>query len=346
MIDKDLTDLIDRMLNGSGLISNIRAAEGMNGGKNNRLYKLTLQDGKKYVLKRYFKHINDPRNRQKTESLFYEYAEKIKIINISKLIYADSMANASLFEYVDGIKISPSLVSKEDIQMAIEFVNNLNFSLHKFESKNLPIASEACFSINDHLELINSRVTRLYEIKNQYSNEILTKIIEEILTCWKKIRQDIVLKVNAEGLNIYSQLLFDDKCISPSDFGFHNAIKKADGSVIFIDFEYAGWDDPAKLVGDFFAQIEVPIPENYVHVFIDSVASNYSNQKEFKFRANLLMPAYQIKWCCIALNFLIPENLERRIFSNASISANDYLHGQLQKAKLILGKLNKNYELH
>ena len=42
-----------------------------------------------------------------------------------------------------------------------------------------------------------------------------------------------------------------DKCLSPSDFGFHNVIVEKDKILRFIDFEYAGWDDPAKMVSDF-----------------------------------------------------------------------------------------------
>ena len=37
------------------------------------------------------------------------------------------------------------------------------------------------------------------------------------------------------------------RCVSPSDFGFHNALVGPDGRAVFLDFEYAGWDDPAKL---------------------------------------------------------------------------------------------------
>ena len=41
--------------------------------------------------------------------------------------------------------------------------------------------------------------------------------------------------------------------MSPSDFGFHNVIKK-DDFLYFIDFEYAGLDDPVKLICDFYCQ--------------------------------------------------------------------------------------------
>src|SRR5690606_1492036 len=41
------------------------------------------------------------------------------------------------------------------------------------------------------------------------------------------------------------------RLLSPSDFGFHNMLRRDDGSLAFIDFEYFGWDDPAKLAADF-----------------------------------------------------------------------------------------------
>ena len=51
-----------------------------------------------------------------------------------------------------------------------------------------------------------------------------------------------------------------DRCLSPSDFGFHNALAQGE-TVRFIDFEYAGWDDPAKTVCDFFHHPGVPVPD-------------------------------------------------------------------------------------
>ena len=42
-------------------------------------------------------------------------------------------------------------------------------------------------------------------------------------------------------------------CISASDFGLHNAIMTERG-IVFFDFEFAGWDDPAKAIVDFLLQ--------------------------------------------------------------------------------------------
>src|SRR6185503_11886129 len=61
----------------------------------------------------------------------------------------------------------------------------------------------------------------------------------------------IATRGNSSNLNLQPRL-------SPSDFGYHNAVLADDETVRFFDFEYAGWDDPAKLVCDFFNQVEVP----------------------------------------------------------------------------------------
>jgi len=41
--------------------------------------------------------------------------------------------------------------------------------------------------------------------------------------------------------------------LSPSDFGSHNILKK-DGSLIFFDFEYSGYDSGVNLLGDTLTQ--------------------------------------------------------------------------------------------
>ena len=46
-----------------------------------------------------------------------------------------------------------------------------------------------------------------------------------------------------------------ERTLSPSDFGFHNALKRSDGRIVFLDFEYFGWDDPAKMTAEELARV-------------------------------------------------------------------------------------------
>ena len=54
-----------------------------------------------------------------------------------------------------------------------------------------------------------------------------------------------------------------ERCLSPSDFGFHNAICDVNGVYHFVDFEYFGWDDPAKMICDFILHPGMDLPNKY-----------------------------------------------------------------------------------
>ena len=54
--------------------------------------------------------------------------------------------------------------------------------------------------------------------------------------------------------------------LSPSDFGFHNILSHHN-NLYYIDFEYAGWDDPYKLIADFILNPDYKIPIKYQNIF-------------------------------------------------------------------------------
>ena len=56
----------------------------------------------------------------------------------------------------------------------------------------------------------------------------------------------------------------EERCISPSDFGLHNAIRTA-ADIRFIDFEFAGWDDPAKALVNFIFSLVFQFQESHQH---------------------------------------------------------------------------------
>ena len=335
------------MLKEAQLDGEIDALEILNGGRNNQTYKLFLRNGNRYVVKKYFQHTDDLRDRQNSEFLFSTYANKICPGNVAKVYCRDQSIKATLFEFIEGDAIAPWGVGITEINCAINFINALNPLSLKSDAIDLPIASEACFSVKEHLDLVESRVGALQAVISKDLDQESSKFISELSRFWNSLKELIILEAKASGIDINSKIAFEDRCISPSDFGFHNAIKDQHKNIRFIDFEYAGWDDPAKLVGDFFAQLAVPVPEKFSEKFIESIASNFSDYQGFKTRAKLLMPAYQIKWCCIALNVFLPAHLSRRQFSNPLLDVSSLKAEQLAKAKTLLTKLQKkNYELH
>jgi hypothetical protein len=131
-------------------------------------------------------------------------------------------------------------------------------------------------------------------------------------------------------------------CLSPSDFGFHNAL--VDGPRIgFLDFEYAGRDDPAKLVCDFFAQPELPAPQALFEPFVTRLVSSLGLNAQDAARCHALRAAYRVKWACILLNEFLPHDAARRAFATAA-PVTEYRTQQLARAGAQLAAIDTEGE--
>ena len=131
----------------------------------------------------------------------------------------------------------------------------------------------------------------------------------------------------------------EDRCLSPSDFGFHNALEESSGRLRFFDFEYAGWDDPAKTVCDFFCQPALPVPREHLPDFLDAVTEAVEDADSVRRRVRLLMPVYYLKWVTIMLNVFLPVGLRRRGFAQPEMDVERHKVEQLDKVRWALTDL-------
>lgn len=314
----------------------------MQGGRNNRIFFVVYDNGTKILLKSYFQHPLDKRNRLKTEYDFMNYAWNNKIRCLPKPIAADFNNNLGIYEFIEGQKLSFSEINKKKLKQALDFFIEINKHKNTLEAKNLPIASEACFSIKEHLNNVENRINKLKNIKN--NSEIDYKALSFVQNDLSKAWQEALLHarecINSYELDHDKYILEKDRCISPSDFGFHNALLNNDNKLIFIDFEYSGWDDPAKMVCDFFCQPEVPVQRKYFDYFAETVVVDTSYPKNFRNRIKVLLPVYKIKWCCILLNEFLNAGSDRRNFAYGKSDLNQRKINQLGKTKEYLNAFN------
>lgn len=307
--------------------------EDLDGGRNNRVYKI-ICDSQCFLLKSYFWHENDKRDRLGSEFRFLEYAWSRNIRSIAQPIFSDDLNRLALYSFLPGEKIKSEDVTDDSVDQAFNFISLLNQNRENEISNSLPNASEANFSFENHIETIEKRISKLTEIqRTSYIDvEALEFLNEEVIPKWIAIKRLIFASTEKLKFNLKEELEIQNRILSPSDFGFHNAIRNSDKVFHFVDFEYAGWDDPAKLVGDFFNQVEIPISSIYFDKILNKVSKLVKDEEKIKERIKLLLPLFSVKWIVIVLNYFLKIHKERRDFSGIQ----ETKQKQLEKAKDIL----------
>lgn len=305
------------------------------GAANNRVFRVDLGEFQ-VLLKAYFHHEDDPRDRLGAEFSFCNFAWENSIDCLPRPLACDPKNHLGLYEFIKGRRIGPSEVTEERVREALAFYQQLNRNKESSVSRSLPNASESCFSITAHLECVDRRIQGLKNAGpfSRSDDGFMDLVQKDLPQTWSRILDSVHRGVRELGLDPHQEAAKTDRCLSPSDFGFHNALLTEEGRLRFIDFEYAGWDDPAKMVCDFFCQPAVPVPMSCYEAFAEGVFSGFSNPEMHRKRTALLMPVYRVKWCCILLNEFLPVGKARRSFawgnqSNVEIREKD----QLDKAR-------------
>ena len=91
MSPANLIEEIRKSLDANNILDKLTEIKVLKGGKNNQTYKVDLRTGASYVVKKYFKHPHDLRNRQNAEFLFTTYANKVASNFVPRVLFSDAM---------------------------------------------------------------------------------------------------------------------------------------------------------------------------------------------------------------------------------------------------------------
>ena len=311
------------------------------GGANNRVYRVSGTQPPA-LLKAYFRGPGDSRDRLGAEFGFLRFASDRGITGIPRAFACDPAAGVGLYEFVGGRLVRAQDVGEPEVRRAAAFVEDVNRGRHEPAARRLPTASEACFALREHLECVERRVDRLTGVSGATPLERRAKeLVEDALVpTWRSVRATAEARSASLGVSLDALLPSERRCISPSDFGFHNALVSAGGELTFLDFEYAGWDDPAKLICDFFCQVAVPVGGEHLPAFAQRVIAAVGGDESDLARAELLLPVYRVKWCCIQLNDFTAAGRERRRFALGEADDSERQSNQLDDAALALRSLS------
>jgi len=294
-------------------------------GRNSQVFYIESTNDKKFIVKKYYFDPTDKRNRAKTEYDFLLYLEKNNINNVARPICLDDKKHMTIISFLPGKM--PKSSNQDLINMCGNFIKEINQNRFKKYASRLPFASESQDSIISHIKTIEERLQILYLFSKEnenwkYVNSFVEKnLIKTFNSLYRKVQKNF-----SEEL-ITRNLSKEFKILSPSDFGLRNTLFENE-NLYFLDFEYAGWDDPAKLACDFTCQPDVPIRTKESNAFINSFMTWYDFFEDLKSRYILLLPFYRLKWCGIMLNEFTSGGEKRRKHAKGQVD----LKGQFEKS--------------
>ena len=299
--------------------------ERIRAGRNSEVHRISSPNGQ-WVLKKYHQHHSDKRDRLGTEFGFLTYSEKRGVSVVARPLGMDQSLNWALYTFLPGRR--PTAISPRHISQAVDFIKTINLFRNASDALVLPMAADACLSWQAHMELAESRIDRLLALqpKQELEMEAHQFVKEQLQPKWLRLKSSLMQVLASSETKLSKK----DRIISPSDFGFHNVLE-SQGELFFLDFEYAGWDDPAKLICDFICQPELPVTQSQCKQFMEELLSELPQPDKVKNRVELLLPVHRLKWSCILLNEFRLEDRNRRI--HAGVGSEGLLADQLGKAK-------------
>lgn len=271
------------------------------GGRNNRIFKLCGPSGSA-ALKVYYRGAGDRRDRFAAERDFYAIAGS-RGVAAPQLLASDQHLGVSLLNWIDGAPIAASIES-HDVSAAARFLVGVNEPVPA--DRDAPLAaSEACFSISDHMELLHGRIAKLSDATRKsppLRDFVDATLLPFVARARRKLEADDRSEFRSSGWR---------SILSPGDFGLHNALRDKSGRVVFFDFEYSGWDDPVKTVADVFLQPEKPVPWSFLPGFCAQLQA-WPGLDE---RVRIWLPFFAAKWALILVGPAARDAAERRRFA-------------------------------
>lgn len=311
----------------SQLGASVRTLVRLQGGINNRVYRCS--DGnQRWVIKGYAPIQAGQRDRMQAEVDFLRFAAQAAPSFTPELLQVDPERRCVVLEHLEGEAFPEGLApTKAAVGEAVEFFRQLNAEPLLARKSILLDAAEGFLSLREHLGNVRQRLegmgcAHLEAAIRPQAETLLQQLHNEFAHTEERTNSLIDQGMVADAIAP------EERCVSPSDFGFHNAIRTATG-IRFIDFEFAGWDDPGKTLVDFIFQPRVPVPEESSALLI---ALHPDQSNEVRIRYTALKPILRIKWLCIMLAVLQPGRLTQMLQVNSGLNSSRLVLERLRSA--------------
>src|SRR6202050_4080632 len=266
--------------------------------------------------------------------------EHYQIDTVPHVVAVDSESGFALLSWIDGRDVVD--IDEGDIDAAVAFLTAIHRLRATPWAAKQPLASEACLSGTAIVRQINSRLDRLMRLSDE--PELIDFLDRSLPPEIARASGEARALAAAAGLDFGAELPQEWRSLVPSDFGFHNSMRRSDGSLAFVDFEYFGWDDPVKMTADILLHPGRTLPSAPRARFRQAATRLYgADDPAFARRLSAYLPLFGCRWVLIMLNEFIPELWRRRTLAGDSGSWSEAKTRQLGKARDFLAVLPEKF---
>jgi hypothetical protein len=314
--------------------------EQLPGGANNLVFK-TRAGTRTVLAKVYFRHAGDPRDRLGAEFGMLRFLWDNGIRCIPEPIFADPARHVGIYEFIEGRRLAPGEIAWPQVEQLLELLACIWSIRNRLGADKLPPGSDAGFSIGQFIENIQGRYQRMLPVLTDHAAPAVVRdyMRREVSDTAERLDGYLRRGIEAAALNPAALLPDAHRTLNPADHGFHNALLARDGRLKFLDFEYAGWDDPVQMICNACLQPEIPIPRELKPRFIAEIQRRIQGDARLADRIRLLYPLFGFKWALIMLNEFLAVERERRQF--AGVHPEDRHRAQLAKSRQRLEEVNR-----
>lgn len=319
----------------------IESLEPVGGGRNSRVY-CVHSGSQKFALKRYPSREDDPRDRLGTEMEALRLMDRHVVPNVPKSLATDPVSNFALLSWLEGVPINA--VGDADIDQAAEFLSTLHRLRNTADVGFHRLAAEACLSGAEVEGQIRRRLMPLHQAAGG-EPDLNAFLQDEFNPGLTTLLAGVKQRIQASSLDFTAVLPQERRTLVPSDFGFHNSLRRSDGTLVFFDFEYFGWDDPVKLTADILYHPGTPVAAPQRMRFKSAALEVYRRDDQaFPARLEALYPLFGLRWTLILLNEFLPSRWRLRVSAGETESWAEAKARQLTRARELLARVIKENE--
>ena len=305
-------------------------------GGNSVVICATTEKGK-WAVKSYPPYAPDQRDRLTAEVMTYQFLNQQQIFSVPQLKMYSKVERWLILSWLEGEQ--PTDYSSDDINQALDFIRKIANLNVLPEALSLPIAAEACLSLDTVINQINHRLQRLSRLPEA---SLLDFLHHEFRPVFAVCQEQAFAGYAAHDIDPQKLLPQCKRSLIPADFGLHNTIQDKNGQLYFFDFDYFGWDDPVKLLADILWHPKMQLSKSQQQLFIQGLSAIYAADVDFLPRFQYTQALFGLRWTLILLNEFIPEVWLNRQHAKSHLDQQTAKENQLKRAKELLGTVKQS----